>query len=198
MRSHFAAFLRPGAYGHTGHTAVTRAGVTAEVLRKQEDSRPVTPVTPVTPHLIEPGARGPDGDAQSDQVAKEATRSESAGDVVGRHTRAAVARIPSDCGFAPAGRPDQPVQRAGRGTDEEIGSRAVDAAREKTGALRSSPGVTVGPPATEVGPAEYDAHLDRMIAAAADDSAKVARLSYTKRKGWVVPAGPGRIFTRGR
>ncbi|WP_152048270.1 hypothetical protein [Aureimonas psammosilenae] len=60
------------------------------------------------------------------------------------------------------------------------------------------PGVTILRPAVEVPAAEYDRHLDRLIAALPAGSAEAQRLVFAKRKGWVVECEGRRIFTRGR
>ncbi|GGD93480.1 hypothetical protein GCM10011390_10320 [Aureimonas endophytica] len=60
------------------------------------------------------------------------------------------------------------------------------------------PGITLTAPAIEVGYAEYDRHLDALIAAQPVGSAEAYRLLMAKKKGWVVDRGGERIFVRGR
>ncbi|WAJ27377.1 hypothetical protein [Antarcticirhabdus aurantiaca] len=61
-----------------------------------------------------------------------------------------------------------------------------------------TPGITVRSPAVELPPAEYDRHLDALIAAAGAGTPEGSRLAYAKCKGWVVPRGDETVFTRGR
>ncbi|WP_152044488.1 hypothetical protein [Aureimonas psammosilenae] len=60
------------------------------------------------------------------------------------------------------------------------------------------PGVTILRPAVEVSAAEYDRHLDMMIAALPAGSPEAYRLTFAKKKGWCVDRGRERIFMRGR
>lgn len=78
------------------------------------------------------------------------------------------------------------------------GSDASPALRPASWLPEPSPGIRILRPAVEVEAAEYDTHLDAIIAALPAGSDERARLAFAKRKGWCFERDGEGIFTRGR